>query len=268
MRHSRTGAAQTNRIPRRFCDRARRTTAEGNDAAGVGPLDTAYSATKDSAFAVVLRSLLNLDPRLTRDQQVGRLLVADWLLAIASESAVYWGYDGREKTRALLTSLGVGLHEDHLDGWLYDRAWLAQALAMGGKGPAADRAFLDAMRYGFEFAGACGAGHQVDDVIRRGNAYLAGHPGSPIRGEVHLMIAEAYSDVVSLSSGAEYGGGGEDTTRYAPQRASARVHAIGHSREGFRLAGSLPRSRDDCDNVWRLIAGISPLRTTFYCVYD
>jgi hypothetical protein len=228
----------------------------------VATIDTA----RDRRFAEALRKLVRPDPPVSPDQRIGRLLVADWLIDSSSYRVVFWTTDSI--ARALIGEIGPRLEEDHMGGWVQDHLWLTDALAIGGDGPAANTVFLDAMDHGFDFLAECGRGHQVDNVIERGTTFLASHPASPIRGDVELMLAEGYRDAVSLALGGGYDGDTEAKAYYAPRIGYYRREAIAHFRNAFRLLGPSPRTRFDRADAWRLVAGLDPLSTHFYCIDD
>jgi hypothetical protein len=80
-------------------------------------------------------------------------------------------------------------------------------------------------------------------------------------------MAGAFGDIVRLANG----GGYEEyvSADYKSEAASSRTRAI----EEYRLAFATPmpasaRAQEGWRNAWRLMAGLSPSRTYFYCVYD
>lgn len=230
-----------------------------------GDVKVTVDSVRDMRFAETMRALVRPESPVSPDHRIGRLLVAEWLLDAGAGRIVFWASD--TIAQRLLTGLGPTFHESHMDGWWQDHFWLREALAIGGNGPAANVAFLNAMSRGFEYASDCGRGYQVDDVIERGVAYLSSHRASPIRGEVELMLAEGYRDAVLLASGGGYDAGGPDS-HFAPHRDRYRRAAIAHFRNAFRLLGSAPRARADWQEAWRLIAGIGVMQASFYCVDD
>lgn len=219
---------------------------------------------RDRRFAEALDHLVRPDPPVPPDRRIGRLLVAEWLLDSAVNHIVFWASD--TIAQRLLTGLGPKFEESHMDGWWHNHFWLTEALAVGGNGPAANVAFLNGMDRAFEVLSDCGRGHQVDDVIERGSTFLASHPNSPIRGDVELMLAEGYRDAVLLGLGGGYDG--EVDPHFAPLRDAYRHEAVAHFRNAFRLIGASPRARFDRPEAWRLIAGLGPMSTHFYCVDD
>jgi hypothetical protein len=82
------------------------------------------------------------------------------------------------------------------------------------------------------------------------------------------MIAQAYSDIVTIASGGGYDESESELDRYRAESAGARSKAIEHYRIGFESAPNNERAQAACPEAWRLIAGIPPTHTYFYCVYD
>lgn len=221
---------------------------------------------RDRRLAETLEQLVRPDPPVPPDRRIGRLLVAEWLLDSAMNHIVFWASD--TIAQRLLTGLGPQFQESHMDGWWHNHFWLTEALAVGGNGPAANVAFLNAMDRGFEVLSDCGRGHQVDDVIERGTTFLASHPNSPIRGEVELMLAEGYRDMVLLGLGGGYDGDDDAKAHFAPRIGMYHREAAAHFRNAFQLVGGSPRARFDWPEAWRLIAGLGPMSAHFYCVDD
>jgi len=150
----------------------------------------------------------------------------------------------------------------------FTHPWLKEALALDSGGPAGDAAFLRLMEMGFETSVACGeqGGVGFRAVIEKGEAFLRERSGSPMEAEVHFLLAEAYSDIVGLANGLAYQE--SEDTLYVAEAPHARERAIQEYRAAFSLAGASARAADSWENAWRLMAGLTPPRTFFYCVYD
>jgi hypothetical protein len=240
------------------------------------PMDTVHSPLRDAEFAAAINALVNPERVVSPDQQVGRLLAADWMIESADWAFVYWhaGLESEDpaakRTRDVLAAaVGAGFGFDQLGSdWMYNHALLARAISIGGTGPAADRAFIATMQRQFVTAGdACLGLAGIDSVLTHGAAYLARRPGSPIRGEVELMMAEAYGDQVAVASGAGYSEGDDVLVTGAP-RDPMFARAMIHFRRGFALVGNNLRANEDWNMAWLLAAGLSPLGTRAYCVSD
>src|SRR5712691_3429789 len=85
-------------------------------------------------------------------------------------------------------------------------------------------------------------------------------------GELHRLVGDAYADIVALASGA--GMGYADTALYVAEAPAARRTAIAHYRQALTLDRSMPESRAAWLEAWRLLAGLPPTTTYFFCVYD
>jgi hypothetical protein len=170
--------------------------------------------------------------------------------------------------RARFTAIGETFGLDLVEkGYSLTHGWLQQAVALDSHGPAGDRAFLLALRRSFDFSAGCGSGSDLfREVIKHGEHYLATRARSPIRGEVEFFVAEGYSDLIALASGAAYDG--MDIDRYRADSVGARAAAVRHFREGYRLAGRSARAATDWPDVWRLLAGLPLEGTHFYCIDD
>jgi hypothetical protein len=103
-------------------------------------------------------------------------------------------------------------------------------------------------------------------VIEQGEAFLRAKPHAAIAGDVHIMVAQAYADIVTLAGGG--GWGYADSTAYVAEAPSARARAIEHYQIAFESGASPLRVRQSWPTAWRLMAGLIPTRTFFYCIYD
>jgi hypothetical protein len=152
---------------------------------------------------------------------------------------------------------------------IYTNTWLRRALEIDPAGRAGQIAFLVLMQKGFDTSATCadqkGEGFRV--VIARGLERLQSHPSSSIDAEVHFLVARAYADIVRLAHGGTYHE--SDSTAYLVEEPEARARAVEHYVAGFARGGaSSPIARDAWAEAWRLMAGLTPQRTFFYCVYD
>jgi hypothetical protein len=195
------------------------------------------------------------------------LFVADQLLG---ESGSGWGRNEGLPIRRQLEAHGAEFNWAPLgDVWVYTHSWLRQSLEIDPDGRIGDLAFITLMERGFETSGTCsdqrGSGFRA--VIQEGGEFLRKKRDSPLSSDIHLLMAEAWGDIVTLANG-----GGYDesvSAEYKSEAASARTRAI----EEYRLAFASPiqrrvKGREAWTNAWRLMAGLTPSRTYFYCVYD
>jgi hypothetical protein len=84
--------------------------------------------------------------------------------------------------------------------------------------------------------------------------------------EVHVLVADGYADVVALAAGA--GATYADSTAYTAAAPEARRRAIQHYRHGLALAPHAAAAHTAWPEAWRLLAGLPPTTTYFFCVYD
>jgi len=117
--------------------------------------------------------------------------------------------------------------------------------------------------------GMCGGGEDpMHRVIAAGEGLLAQVPPLDPRtaAEVHRLVGDAYADIVALAAGAgmEY----TDTVTYVAEAPAARRNGIAHYRQSFVGDRDSPEARDAWLEAWRLIAGLPPSTTHFFCVYD
>ena len=87
-----------------------------------------------------------------------------------------------------------------------------------------------------------------------------------IRARLLLLLGDAYSDLVGLAAG--MGEGYVDAASYASRAAAARKRAAALYREALELDRGAPRARDRWGQAWRLLAGLPPSTTHFFCVND
>ena len=87
-----------------------------------------------------------------------------------------------------------------------------------------------------------------------------------IRARLLLLLGDAYSDLVGLAAG--MGQGYVDAASYASRAAAARKRAVALYREALELDRGAPRARDRWRQAWRLLAGLPPSTTHFFCVND
>ena len=226
--------------------------------------------TERRAFVGDLKDWLQAARDLPASRKAAAFVAADLLL---EASGYQMGVGDDEDSlaasmRVRLDSLGASFIHSPLGGvHLYRRSWMTEALNAGGGGRAFDLAFLTMMERGFE-TGICSTGMDgFRTVISRGEKFLRDFPNSTIAHDVHLLMARAHGDVVALASGAAYEAA--DTTSYATEAPAARNRAIAEYTAVLAYAG-VPSDvrRDAWSSAWRLLAGLSPLETHFYCVYD
>ena len=239
-----------------FADRFARDTGYGH----LGPIETDHLA---ALLALVVGPQRSVNP----EQRSARLVAADMILEAGARD-IGFGEDTDSSARARFVAIGETFGDDPVDkGYSLTHGWLQQAVTLNSPGPAGDHAFLLALQRAFDFTAGCGSGSDLfREVIKRGEGYLAAHPRSAIRGEVEFFVAEGYSDIIALASGAAYDGLGIE--EYRADSVGARAAAIRHFREGYRLAGGSAHAAADWPDAWQVTAGLPPEKPHFYCIDD
>jgi tetratricopeptide (TPR) repeat protein len=156
------------------------------------------------------------------------------------------------------------VHSDLAGSYNYTHELLEEALRLDPKGPIGVLATMEMLDRGFDLTGMCGGG--FEDVIKTGVPFLD-RLASP-RSRAHLMfqLGDAHADIVALAAGE--GGDYVDTADFKAHAPSARRKAIAYYRQGLALNPSSPEARAAWLEAWRLLAGMPPSRTHFFCVYD
>jgi hypothetical protein len=195
------------------------------------------------------------------------LLAADQIIGSGAVGYVL-AQDSAAPIREALTGLGARFAEDRLGGGeTYTHTWLDEAQRLDSAGPVGRLATLVLLRLGFNRSGMCGG---TENASRRVSAMAEQQLGSaadPVEvAELHVLAGNGYADIVALASGVgqEYA----DSSAYAPAAPEARRRAIQHYRQGLRLDARSSDSRAAWLTAWRLLAGLPPTGTHFFCVYD
>jgi hypothetical protein len=181
-----------------------------------------------------------------------------------------WRQDQHPPIRQRLESDGATFEWlDRGDTYYYTQTWLKEALLLDPDGRAGELAFATLLEEGFEMSGRCSDQHgeAFRAVIREGEDYLRRKPETPLRADIHFLMAEAYADIVTLAGG-DSPSIQADSARYGPEAPAAREKAIEQFRVAFEIAGNTSRARDAWPTAWRLVAGLAPTKTYFYCGSD
>ena len=234
------------------------------DSADVRPITGAERV----AFVQALTRAVATSRSVAADRHAATLVAADELL---SEALPFLTFDskGFGELRTTLESAGATFDYSPLgESHVYSHAWLKKAIEIDRDGPAGGEAFLSLMARGFETSAACAEqkGKGFRAVIARGEERLRDSWGPPRRPRVHLMVAQAYADIVRLANGGAYQD--FEQAEYTAEAPAARAAAIAHYRAAFNGPLSDHDRRNAWPPAWRMIAGLVPARTYFYCVYD
>jgi hypothetical protein len=230
-----------------------------------GEDDTIRTASIDSALvriALMVRdSLVSLEPA----RRAAALLAADYIMNATAGRLPLDSISAGANFYRQLSAAGVSYDDDPLGGGReYNRQWLEAAYNTDSLGATGREAFVTLLSQGWAIHGTCRDGSdQFARVIEHGEAALRRGWNDPM---IHIYVATAYRDIVTMALGADESGY-VDSTRFTPQLPSARVNAIAHYRAA--LAGLA--NRLDRRAAWRagmavLLSRLHTLR--YYCIYD
>lgn len=214
-------------------------------------------------LVAVLRRWLADSGRSAR-QRAATLLVADRLLALGWSSV-------DDRARAQLTTLGAEIVKIPAEGsgYAYDTNWRQRAYVLDQRGPIGALAVTEMIRDNFFSVSDCRA-DRYTEVIRLVEPFLA-TPFGARSGPAHLALADAYRDMLTLTSG----GGSESFERIerleraTPEELLKTRHlALSHYRAAFGLDSTSAQAKISRVDAWRLQAGLAPTQTRYGCTYD
>lgn len=219
----------------------------------------------DQEVVLALKQWL-LDSNLLRGaKRAAALLAADRALKMSERLA----HPENENVRKQLEALGARFNYSPLGGaYGYTNSWLKQAIRNDPHGRIGQRAFIVLMEKGFDTSGTCAdSGYEgFRRVIIEGERFLKRTRNPELRKRTHLLVAEAYSDTVALADGA--GEGYVDTGKYRNAAGKAKMRAIAHYRRALVPVSNQTSSVKIWRETWRLMAGVPPVNTRFFCIYD
>jgi len=227
-----------------------------------------WTAEEIGRFTVAAERWLTLSAALPAPRRAAGLLAADLLLN-ELERVVTLGDPDRAALRDRFGAHGAAFNYSPLGQWfVYTRTWLKRALELDPEGRAGELAFLTLMELGFETSGTCKDQRRMGfrEVVGRGEDWLRARPASAIEAELRLLVAHAYSDIVTLGSGGGYNGA--DSATFAAEVPRARARAIEQYRRTIPGIADSAAAREAWTHAWRLLAALTPARTWFYCIYD
>ncbi|HKX19077.1 MAG TPA: hypothetical protein VJT33_13780 [bacterium] len=238
---------------------ARRAGLDGGATAAILALPNSHAP--DSARLAALRTWFAAARGLDSAHHAAALFVAD--------AAAPVGFERKDSAAlAPFQALGLEFIYSELDGgYNYTHNLIEQALRLDPDGPIGEMVRLYKVHRGFNLNGMCGGGGDAfRNVIAEGEALLAGAKNPGLQAELHFLIGDGYADIVALAAGEgdEYA----DTTAYAPEAPQARRNAIAQYRAGLGLDRRSAKARSSWLEAWRLMAGLPPTTTHFFCVYD
>ena len=206
------------------------------------------------AIAKWLARATNLEPA----RRAAALFVADGIVPERlndEDSVTGWAY----------AKIGLKFVHSELGGSLnYDHGLLEESLRLDPNGPIGYLATIALLDRGFDLTGMCGGG--FDEVIKAGEPFLARLTTPGDKAHVLFLLGDAYADIVGLAAGEgqEY----VDTADFAARAPGARRKAIAYYRQGIALNRGSAQAGAAWLEGWRLLAGLPPSRTHFFCLYD
>jgi hypothetical protein len=215
----------------------------------------------------VLREWITASHALDAPYRAAALLAADQVLG--SQAVVYvLGQDDAGPTRRTLTGLGAQFVHDELErSENYAHSWLDEARRLDSAGRAGQLATLALLRLGFNETDMCGGGKDASQrVSAAAEQLLRSVTNATVAAEVHVLAGNGYADVVALAAGA--GSADADASAYTGAAPDARRRAIRHYRQGIALDRRSADVQAVWVEAWRLLAGLPPPTTYFFCVYD
>jgi hypothetical protein len=220
----------------------------------------------DSAAVLVIRNWTTSARVLVPQQRAAALLAADQVLG--SGPMLYVRAQRQDTSRVAYEQLGAVFVRDELGGsYNYTHNWLNEALRLDPHGPVGRLATLALLRSGFNETGMCGGGSEAfRQVITTGEQLLTGDLDTATAAEVHRLVGDAYADIVALAAGD--GSHYADSAAYLAEAPTARANAIAHYRQALALDHASSEARSAWLEAWRLMAGLPPTTTHFFCVYD
>src|SRR5260370_33238637 len=194
------------------------------------------------------------------------LLAADQLarqLASADERSPEW--DAR---RRALGAHGLTWQWAPLGAaWVYGHDLLWQVWRESPGSPWGERAFVRLLDLGWDTSVGCSKGSdRFRDVIRQGEAFLAGRPGSPVRADVEFQLPQAYETRWPRSHASpedQYAEPARDQTG-AP---TARPGAAGLYGGVLRAVPDRPEAAYARRAPPRLVLGFATNQRLFFCLY-
>jgi hypothetical protein len=234
-------------------------------AAARGSAPDARKAGQD--LAVALKQWIAASRALDAMHRAAALVAADQVLGnrrlgyvLAQDSTL----------RGALTPLGASFAHDELgEGDDYVHSWLDQATRLDSAGPAGSLARLALLRLGFNKSGMCGGTDSASQrVSRLAEEALQSGGGADSQdiAELHLLAAQGYGDIVALAAGE--GMDYADTSDYVTAAPAARLHAIEHYQRALAAGLSAADASAARRDGWRLLVGLAPVGTHFFCIYD
>lgn len=214
-----------------------------------------------------LKQWLDAANKTDAPRRAAAYFVADYVLERSMEPFGLRTPAINKKERAQLAALGANFtaapHPEEGDSHFYTNSWMKQAVRLDPAGESGDTALVSLLERGIPINEKPDENSEdFRPVIKEGEKYLSRAKDSPLKAAAHLVVANAYSDIVALADGI-----GEDTyppENYRAAATAARQKAIENYRAAFSLDNTTPQARSAWSQAWRLVAGLPPVKTTFF----
>jgi hypothetical protein len=214
---------------------------------------------EDSERIAALGRWLAMAANLKSDQHAAALFVADGVVPERLD-------EDDSVTSHAYADLGVKFVRSELAGSNnYTHGLLEGALRLDPNGPIGEMATIELLDRGFDLTGMCGGGG-FDQVIKVGEPFVGRLTTPGAKARVLFLLGDAYADIVALAAGA--GQDYVDSSDFSARAPSARRKAIAYYRQGLALDRVSAKAGAAWLEGWRLLAGLPPSRTRFFCVYD
>ena len=232
---------------------------------GLGPDDPFRTPAVDSGLLRIALGVHGLDS-VDAPRRAAALLAADYLMAAAAGTLALDSTSKDADFYRRLTAAGVTYDQDPLGGRLvYSRPWLWAAYSADSLGATGREAFLTLLAQGWTTHANCQDGSDMfAQVIDHGEAALRRGWNDPM---IHLQVATAYRDIVTMALGAD-GSGYVDSTRFMSQLPSAREHALAHYQAALTSLTNPAERREAWTNATQVLLSRPPRGMRFYCIYD
>lgn len=229
-------------------------------AAGTTVLDAA-------ALAAALQDWLAAARELPPPRQAAALYAADGVLVRTACAA---GLCGSDSTRlAPFQALGAEFVNQGMEGpeWRPAGAWLRAARQLDADSVAGQAAFFVLLREALDEQGIVGVCsqdfRQYRESLASGERYLARGGPKHFAAQVHLLLAEAYRDLVALVSGiTSYM---EVPGSLTAERAEFVRRALAHYVAFLASGETSDMAPSAWQDAWRLAGGLLPSRVRLLC---
>ena len=218
-------------------------------------------------LASALKQWLDAAAKLDATRRAAAYFVADYVLEHTWEPFGLSTPGINKRERAQLAALGADFtpapRPVEGDSHSYTNSWMKRAVRLNPVGQSGETALVDLLERGILVNEKPNENSEdFRPVIKEGEKYLSRAKDSQLKAAAHLVVANAYSDIVALADGI-----GEDAfppESYRAEATPARQKAIENYRAAFSIDNTTPQARSAWSQAWRLLAGLPPIKTTYF----